>query len=99
VLAGIAASLAPTGAFLMCDIRASSHPHENVGVPGASFLYGISLMHCMTVSLSQKGGTGLGAAWGEQTAVRMLREAGFVQVEVKALEGDFINAYYVASQV
>jgi hypothetical protein len=26
----------------MCDIRASSHPHENVGVPGASFLYGIS---------------------------------------------------------
>ena len=98
VLAGIAGSLAPDGVFLMCDIRASSHPHENVGVPGAGFLYGVSLMHCMTVSLSQEGGAGLGAAWGEQTAVRMLHEAGFAQVEVKGLDGDFINNYYVARQ-
>jgi SAM-dependent methyltransferase len=96
VLAGIAGSLARGGVFLMCDIRASSHPHENVGVPGAGFLYGVSLMHCMTVSLSQEGGAGLGAAWGEQTAVRMLHEAGFTEVEVKCLDGDFINNYYVA---
>jgi hypothetical protein len=53
-------------------------------------------MHCMTVSLSQEGGTGLGAAWGEQTAVRMLHEAGFAQVEVQGLDADFINNYYVA---
>lgn len=96
VLAGIAASLAPDGVFLMCDLRASSHPHENIGVPGAALLYGISLMHCMTVSLSQEGGTGLGAVWGEQTAVRMLHEAGFPQVEVKGLDGDPFNNYYVA---
>ena len=96
VLDGIAARLAPDGVFLMCDIRASSRPQENVGVPGAAFLYGISLMHCMPVSLSQEGGTGLGAAWGEQTAVRMLHEAGFDRVEVKSLDGDFINSYYLA---
>lgn len=96
VLAGIAESLTHEGVFLMCDIRASSHPAENVGVPGAGFLYGVSLMHCMTVSLSQQGGTGLGAAWGEQTAVRMLHEAGFAHVDVKILDGDFINNYYVA---
>lgn len=96
VLDGIAASLASDGIFLMCDIRASSNPHENVGVPGAGFLYGISLMHCMTVSLAQEGGTGLGAAWGEQTAVRMLHDAGFARVEVKGVEGDYINNYYVA---
>ena len=99
VLAGIAASLALDGVFLMCDISASSNPHENVGVPGAGFLYGVSLMHCMTVSLSQEGGAGLGAAWGEQTAVRMLHEAGFAQVEVKGLAGDFINNYYVARRM
>jgi 2-polyprenyl-3-methyl-5-hydroxy-6-metoxy-1,4-benzoquinol methylase len=96
VLAGIASSLTSDGVFLMCDIRASSNPHENVGVPGAGFLYGISLMHCMTVSLSQEGGTGLGAAWGEQTAVRMLHEAGFARVDVTCLDGDFINNYYLA---
>jgi 2-polyprenyl-3-methyl-5-hydroxy-6-metoxy-1,4-benzoquinol methylase len=95
VLTGIAGSLAPDGVFLMVDIRASSHPHENVGVPGAPFLYGVSLLHCMPVSLALEG-TGLGAAWGRQTAVRMLQEAGFDNVTVNDLEADFVNSYYVA---
>jgi 2-polyprenyl-3-methyl-5-hydroxy-6-metoxy-1,4-benzoquinol methylase len=96
VLGGIADSLAPDGTFLMVDIRASSYPQENVGVPGASFLYGISLMHCMPVSLALDG-DGLGAAWGEQTARRMLREAGFQTVQIRELAGDFVNAYFVAT--
>ncbi len=40
-------------------------------------------MHCMTVSLAQ-GGAGLGAMWGEETALEMLAEAGFGEVEVEA---------------
>ncbi len=95
VLTGVAQALAADGVFLMVDIRASSHPHENVGVPGGGFLYGISLLHCMTVSLAQ-GGDGLGAVWGEQTAVSMLHDAGFGKVEVKSLEGDPFNSYFVA---
>jgi Zn-dependent membrane protease YugP len=49
----------------------------------------------MTVSLAL-GGAGLGTAWGEQKAVYMLSEAGFHQVEVKAVDGDLFNNYYVA---
>lgn len=45
----------------------------------------------MTVSLAH-GGAGLGAAWGEQTAVRMLHEAGFGRVDVRAVDGDFAVA-------
>jgi 2-polyprenyl-3-methyl-5-hydroxy-6-metoxy-1,4-benzoquinol methylase len=95
VLDGVARALAPDGVFLMVDIRASSNPHENVGIPAAAFLYGISLLHCMTVSLAQDG-AGLGAAWGEQTATTMLHEAGFGQVNVCAVDGDFVNSYYLA---
>jgi 2-polyprenyl-3-methyl-5-hydroxy-6-metoxy-1,4-benzoquinol methylase len=95
VLDGIAHALAPNGVFLMVDIRAQSRPHENVGSPTAPFLYGVSLLHCMTVSLSQ-GGVGLGAAWGEQTALRMLGEAGFESVDVTTLDGDLVNSYYIA---
>ena len=51
-------------------------------------------MHCMTVSLAQ-GGMGLGAMWGEEKALEMLREAGFGRVEVKRLPHDFQNCYYV----
>ena len=95
VLRRIAEALTPDGVFLMADVKASSQPHENVDLPTAPFLYAVSLMHCMTVSLAQDG-TGLGAAWGEQTATRMLRDAGFGSVEVREVDDDLINNYYVA---
>lgn len=97
VLANIAASLKPGGTFLMVDIQASSHVHENIEQPGSTFLYTVSLMHCMTVSLAQ-GGDGLGTAWGRQTALRMLQDAGFDRVEVHEVETDPFNAYYVATK-
>ncbi len=96
VLANIAAALKPGGTFLMVDIKASSHVHENLEEPAATFLYTVSLMHCMTVSLAQ-GGAGLGTAWGRQTAVRMLHDAGFANVDVHEIETDPFNSYYVGT--
>jgi SAM-dependent methyltransferase len=97
VLAGIAAALRPGGVFLMVDIAASSRVHENMQFPLAPFLYTVSCMHCMTVSLAH-GGAGLGAMWGEQTARAMLAEAGFGRVEVERIEDDLLNNYYVATK-
>lgn len=97
VLANVAASLRPGGTFLMVDIAASSHLHENYEQPGSTFLYTVSLMHCMTVSLSQ-GGDGLGTAWGRQTATRMLHHAGFDRVDLVEIETDPFNHYYVATR-
>ncbi|HLL40507.1 MAG TPA: hypothetical protein VK357_12700, partial [Rubrobacteraceae bacterium] len=65
--------------------------------PIGPFLYTISTMHCMTVSLAQ-GGEGLGAMWGEEKAKDMLKEAGFTRVEVKQLPHDFQNYYYIATK-
>jgi SAM-dependent methyltransferase len=81
VLQRVSDALAPEGVFLMIDFKFSSHVEENVGNPFAPLYYGISVMHCMTVSLAE-GGAGLGTMWGIQTARRMLNEAGFTQVEV-----------------
>jgi Zn-dependent membrane protease YugP len=50
----------------------------------------------MTVSLARDG-VGLGAMWGEQIARQMLAEAGFTRVEVKQVEGDLFNNYYIAT--
>jgi len=97
VLAGIAGALRPDGVFLMVDIRASSNLHENMDLPLAPFLYTVSTLHCMTVSLAQAG-TGLGTMWGEQTARRMLADAGFTRVEVKQIEGDIFNNYFIATK-
>jgi 2-polyprenyl-3-methyl-5-hydroxy-6-metoxy-1,4-benzoquinol methylase len=97
VLRGIANALREDGIYLMQDIAGSSHHHNNLDHPIGPFLYTISCMHCMTVSLAQ-GGEGLGAMWGEEKAKDMLEEAGFTKVEVEQLPHDFQNYYYIATK-
>jgi SAM-dependent methyltransferase len=94
VLRRIRAALAPGGTFLMVDVCASSNLEDNVGVPMAPYLYTISTMHCMSVSLAG-GGPGLGATWGHQVATRMLHEAGFTDVQ-RFERVDPVNTLYVA---
>lgn len=94
VLKGIARALADDGTYLMQDIRASSHHHENIDHPAGPFLYALSCMHCMTVSLAQDG-EGLGAMWGRQKAEELLRQAGFKSIEIHQLAHDSHNDYYV----
>jgi SAM-dependent methyltransferase len=95
LLRGIRRSLRPGGVYLMQDIRASGHLHGDLDHPIAPFLYTVSCLHCMSVSLAQ-GGEGLGTMWGRERALAMLQEAGFGSVEVHQLEHDFQNDYYVA---
>ena len=97
VLSAIARALRPGGIFLMVDIAASSQLEENGDHPLAPFLYTISCNHCMTVSLAANG-AGLGTMWGEQVAHQMLSAAGFTHIEVKHIEADFTNSYYIASR-
>jgi 2-polyprenyl-3-methyl-5-hydroxy-6-metoxy-1,4-benzoquinol methylase len=94
VLRGIRLSLASDGVYLAQDIKGSSHVHLNREHPVGTFLYTISCMHCMTVSLAQNG-EGLGAMWGREAAEELMREAGFRSIEVHELPHDFQNYYYV----
>ena len=95
VLAEIQRALRDDGMFLMQDIASSSHLEKNVDRPLSPFLYTISTMHCMTVSLAQ-GGAGLGTCWGEELACEMLDAAGFKAVEVLQLPHDIMNSYFVS---
>jgi len=95
MLAGIAEALRPDGVFLAQDISGSSYLEKNFEHPISPFLYTVSCMHCMTVSLAA-GGDGLGTMWGEEKAQEMMREAGFTDIEINRLDHDFINVYYVA---
>jgi 2-polyprenyl-3-methyl-5-hydroxy-6-metoxy-1,4-benzoquinol methylase len=95
VLANIHRALRPGGLFLMVDIKASSRLEDNIGLPLRPYLYTVSTMHCMSVSLAL-GGAGLGTVWGRQVATSMLGEAGFGEVEVREIDTDPMNYYYLA---
>ncbi len=95
VLRRVRAALAPDGVFVMMDVKAASALEDNLGNPLAPWLYGVSTLHCMTVSLAE-GGAGLGTVWGEQLARRMLADAGFTAVEVHDVPDDPFDSLYVA---
>jgi ubiquinone/menaquinone biosynthesis C-methylase UbiE len=98
VLAAIYRALRSDGVYLCVDVGAASNLADNVDHPLGPLLYSASTLHCMTVSLAQ-GGPGLGTCWGQETALRMLAAAGFRDVEVKKIEGDILNNYYVCKKL
>ena len=97
VLKGIYKTLRRDGIYLMQDIKGSSHVRNNIGHPLGPFLYTVSCLHCMTVSLAQ-GGEGLGAMWGEEKTRDYLARAGFSTVEKHELAHDVQNNWYVVTK-
>jgi len=94
VLKGIHRTLRSDGVYLMQDIKGSSAHHKNIDHPLGTFLYTVSCLHCMTVSLAQ-GGEGLGAMWGEEKTREYLTRAGFRSIEKHELAHDIQNNWYV----
>ncbi|MFW5499981.1 MULTISPECIES: class I SAM-dependent methyltransferase [unclassified Maridesulfovibrio] len=93
-LCNIHKMLRPEGFFSMIDIKASSSVSGNMDHPMGSFLYTVSLMHCMPVGLVG-GGLGLGMMWGREKAVAMCKKAGFRRVEVNDIPEDGFNSHYL----
>lgn len=94
VLKGIYKALKKDGVYLMQDISGTSNLEKDKEHPIGTFLYTISTMHCMTVSLAQ-GGEGLGAMWGEEVTRKYLMNAGFRNIETNKLSHDIQNNWYV----
>ena len=98
VLQNIHDSLKDDGVFLMQDIAGSSHLENNMGHPLGPFMYTISCLHCMTVSLAQNG-KGLGAMWGKEIATKMLNDVGFQNIDIHNLDHDPMNYYYIVKKI
>lgn len=75
---------------------ASSGLAENLANPLAPMLYGISVLHCTSVSLAADG-AGLGTVWGREPGCSMLADAGFGDVTLHELRRDPFNLIYVCT--
>lgn len=95
VLEAARAVLADDGMFLMIDSGAPPTLDEQARLPWAPMMYGVSIGHCLTVSLAQDG-EGLGAMWGREAALSALADAGFGHVDTYELKGDPMDLLYAA---
>ena len=81
----------------MVEPAASSYLEDNISNPFALWIYGVSTLHCLTVSLAH-GGAGLGTAWGEERALEMLAGAGFADVTSHETPGDPLDTMFVTTR-
>lgn len=95
VLRAVRQALKTDGTFFIADINTRPTFEENLEHnPFAAMMYGISVLACLSSSLSEPGGEGLGTLGLTEPVLReMAAEAGFTQV----VRHDFqnpVNAYY-----
>ncbi|MEO8604415.1 MAG: class I SAM-dependent methyltransferase [bacterium] len=88
-------ALKPDGTWLIGDINAKPSFEENLaGNPMAAMMYGFSVLSCMSSSLSEPGGAGLGTlGFSEPLAREMIAAAGFTRFTRHDF-GNPVNAYY-----
>ena len=96
VIRSIREAIAEDGIWLVADIKAKPSFAENVDRnPMAAMMYGLSVMVCMSSSLSAPGGAGLGTLGLHADLLREWSEsAGFQRFEPLDL-GHPVNAFYV----
>lgn len=75
------------GVFTMVDIKGTSNPYEDRKVCPeiATARYAFSLYHCLPVASNSPDAMCLGTMWGEKRALKLLKECGFNNVEVRYL--------------
>ena len=95
LMEALRAAISPDGTWLLVDIKALDTFAENARKnPMASLMYGISVLSCMSSSLSTPDGAGLGTlGLSENKARAMATAAGFTHFRRLAVDHP-VNAFY-----
>ena len=95
LISNIRSALKPDGIWLCSDIRSFSQFKDNLSDnPGASLMYGFSLLVCMSSAMSVEGGAGLGTlGFNAEVARQMTKDAGFGSFRELEYQ-NAVNSYY-----
>lgn len=94
VLAAVRKALKPDGTMLVIDVAAGETLEDNLANPMAPLFFGFSQMICLSSSLSEEGGAGIGTLGLSTSRLRAMTEAaGFTRFRTTDVE-DIMNAYY-----
>jgi 2-polyprenyl-3-methyl-5-hydroxy-6-metoxy-1,4-benzoquinol methylase len=94
-MAAIRAALHDDGTWLLVDMKARDSFAENAAKnPLAALMYGVSVLSCLSSSLSEPGGAGLGTLGLPESKARVMAQAaGFTRFRRLDIEHP-INAFY-----
>uniref|UniRef100_A0A915PR10 Methyltransferase domain-containing protein n=1 Tax=Setaria digitata TaxID=48799 RepID=A0A915PR10_9BILA len=70
------------GLFSMIETDGTSNVYKDKEMVTSTFMYGVSLTHCLPVGMNSEDALGLGAMWGREKAKQLLSAAGFQKIEV-----------------
>lgn len=96
VIRAIRKAIKPDGTWFIADVHCGANLEENLAEanPLLPMLYGFSVLCCMSSSLSEPDGEGLGTVgFGEAKAREMTAEAGFTRFQRHDFDNP-LNAYY-----
>jgi ubiquinone/menaquinone biosynthesis C-methylase UbiE len=94
-MAAIRQTLKDDGVWLVKDIRCEDTLNGNLEHPMGAMLYGISIVFCMSSSMSTPDGAGLGTlGFSAERAHQMAETAGFRQFRILDYEDDPLNSFY-----
>jgi ubiquinone/menaquinone biosynthesis C-methylase UbiE len=94
VIGAARAALKPDGTMLVIDIAAAETLEENIAHPLGPLFFGISQLICLSSSLSEAGGAGIGTMGLSQSRLRGICEsAGFTRFRTTDV-ADPMNTYY-----
>lgn len=95
VLSRASQALRRGGVLLIQDVAASSDPRSNRAHPAGPLMYAISVMYTVPSSVARTGdeSNAVGAMWGNDSAVQMIRDAGFKCDGPRRLPDDHCNVF------
>jgi ubiquinone/menaquinone biosynthesis C-methylase UbiE len=88
-------ALKESGVWLVKDVRCEDSLKANLEHPMGAMLYGVSIVFCMSSSMSKSDGAGLGTLGFSAARARQMAEtAGFSQFRILDYEDDPLNSFY-----
>ncbi|EFO17845.1 hypothetical protein LOAG_10653 [Loa loa] len=75
--------LKPDGLFSMFETDGTSNVYKDKEMNTSTFMYGLSLSHCLPIGMNSEDAMGLGAMWGREKAKQLLGDAGFKKIEIR----------------
>uniref|UniRef100_A0A0R3RVV1 Methyltranfer_dom domain-containing protein n=1 Tax=Elaeophora elaphi TaxID=1147741 RepID=A0A0R3RVV1_9BILA len=77
--------LKPDGLFSMFETDGTGNVYKDKDMEISTYMYGVSLFHCLPVGMNSEDAMGLGAMWGCEKAKQLLSDAGFEKVEIRPI--------------